>query len=675
MFTAAEILTAAVEHCKSGRRDLAIEWLGRALRLNPDIPEAHNNLGVVLAQGGRLREAVTSFRQATRLKPDFAEAHNNLGNALRDLGQMEAAQVSLEEALRLRPGYAEAHHNLGVVHAQAGRLAEAAAAFRAALHLKPDYADPHYSLGIVLHGQGHHVEARGHLQQAVRLCPAYGRVHSDFGVVLAQQSRLPEAVAQFQEALRLNPGSVDARNNLGNALRECGALEAAEGNLREVLRLRPDFAEAHNNLGLALREQNRLEEARACFKQAVRLNPHYASAHANLGYLLKELGELDAATECVQEALRHEPWHAGALSGLANLLPRKLSESDLGRIRKLSADSRVAQGDRCRLLYGLAHVLDARGEYGDAARQVHEANAIEAACWRKRGQSYDAADFDRFVERLEQTFTSKFFDRVRGWGLPSQRPVFIFGLPRSGTTLTEQILASHSQVHGGGELHFARDDFEALAQMAGPPARPAGTPGATQTLNCDRALAALESLDRAALERLAQRHLDSLDTLHTTAPHLTSKMPSNWLLVGLLAALFPQARFIHCRRDLRDVAVSCWMTPFQHLSWTCDFDHIAARFNSYRRLMAHWRSCLPIPMLEIDYEEIVADLEGTARRLVSWCGLEWEAGCLNFHQTRRPIRTASAIQVRQPLYGSSVGRWRNYASLLARLFERLPSET
>jgi hypothetical protein len=383
---------------------------------------------------------------------------------------------------------------------------------------------------------------------------------------------------------------------------------------------------------------------------------------------------LDAAAEAFREALRHEPRHVGALSALASMLRSKLSESDLGRIQELLADPLVTASDRSRLNFALAHVLDARGQYDQAAAHLQEANAIEVTRWRKLGQTYDPVDFDRFVDRLEQTFTRAFFDRVRGWGLPSERPVFIFGLPRSGTTLTEQILASHSQVYGGGELYFAQQDFAALAQMAGAPVTPPA-PVSTATAHAaqrDQSLAALEFLDRATLERVAQKHLCRLDTVNDSAARITSKMPSNWQFIGLMAALFPRAHFIHCRRDLRDVAVSCWMTQFQELNWTCEPDQIASRFNAYRRLMAHWRACLPVPMLEIDYEETVTDLEGTARRLVNWLGLEWEAECLNFHQTRRPVRTASAAQVRQPLYRSSVGRWQHYASALGPLFSRLP---
>ncbi len=249
--------------------------------------------------------------------------------------------------------------------------------------------------------------------------------------------------------------------------------------------------------------------------------------------------------------------------------------------------------------------------------------------------------------------TPEFFARVRGFGLESDVPVFVAGLPRSGTTLIEQILASHSRVFGGGEIALAGDTLAALGGEAADP------------------LEGLRRMDRPTAQRLAARHLERLRALHPAALRIIDKTLDNYLHLGLLAALFPRAKFIHCRRDLRDVAVSCWMTRFQGLRWASDQQHIASRFHEYRRLMEHWRKVLPAPLLEVDYEETVANLEGVARRLVAWCGLEWEPGCLEFHRGKRVVRTASSVQVRQPLYATSLQRWRHYEHALASLFARL----
>ncbi len=265
------------------------------------------------------------------------------------------------------------------------------------------------------------------------------------------------------------------------------------------------------------------------------------------------------------------------------------------------------------------------------------------------------------------TCTPDFFHRLGGRGLHSELPIFIVGLPRSGTTLIEQILASHSQVFGGGELPFTGSDFKSLPEVMRSVELEKPTSG-------DLAMAYLSHLGSEAIPTVAQRHLDRLRALNPTALRITDKMPENYMFLGLLAVLFPKAKFIHCRRDVRDVAVSCWMTNFRRTRWTNDPDHIASRFHDYQRLMDHWRSTLPVPVLDIDYEETVADLESVARRLVSWCELEWEPACLEFHRTQRPIHTASVTQVRQPIYTRSVGRWKNYEPALGSLFTKLVGE-
>ncbi len=260
---------------------------------------------------------------------------------------------------------------------------------------------------------------------------------------------------------------------------------------------------------------------------------------------------------------------------------------------------------------------------------------------------------------LARAFDADWFARRVGSGLSTRRPVFVFGLPRSGTTLIEQVLASHSHIYGAGELRLARETFEAIPAALGRPAPP---------MEC------VPALEPAAIRHLAEQHEDRLRALGGAAERVVDKMPDNYLYVGLLSALFPLATFIHCRRDLRDIAVSCWMTDFRSIRWANDPAHIASRFGQYRRLIDHWRTVLPGRMIEIDYEETVADLEAVARRLIAACGLDWEPACLAFHTTQRPVRTASVTQVRQPVYTQSVARWKRYERELGELFAAIATD-
>jgi hypothetical protein len=237
--------------------------------------------------------------------------------------------------------------------------------------------------------------------------------------------------------------------------------------------------------------------------------------------------------------------------------------------------------------------------------------------------------------------------------------VFVFGLPRSGTTLVEQVLASHSQIHGAGELRFVRQSFEKLPAALG---------------RTDWPIDCVGHLHASAVQILAAQHLDRLRAIDARADRIVDKMPDNYMYLGFLAAMFPQTIFIHCRRDLRDTAVSCWMTDFRSIRWANDPQHIADRFREYGRLIAHWRNVLPATIHDIDYEETVNDLDTVARRLVEACGLEWEPACLEYHKLARPVRTASVTQVRQPVYKQSVARWKNYERELGDLFAKLPSD-
>jgi Tfp pilus assembly protein PilF len=480
--------------------------------------------------------------------------------------------------------------------------------------------------------------------------------YNNMGQALQEENALDDALAWYQRALQLDPNSGRIHCNLASLLAEQEKYEEAVARYDAALRLDPAYAEAHCGLGAVRHEQGNYAQAEAHQREALRLQPDLAAAHSALGMVREELGDFAEAERCWRTALRHDPRQAGAYAQLATLLRGKLPDEDLAGLRRLLADPDLNDARRSALHFGLAQALDARGAYAEAAESLRQANALALAGAKRRGQGYDPAEHARFVARLIATCTPAFFERVRGLGLDSARPIFILGLPRSGTTLTEQVLASHSRVFGAGELRLARDNFEALAGAVGD----------------DRALEALGRLDGETIRRVGERHLEQLRELNADRAHVADKMPDNYLYLGLLAALFPKAKFIHCRRDLRDIAVSCWMTNFRHIRWANDPDDIAARFEEYRRVMEHWRRALPVPLLDVDYEETVADLEGVARRLLAWCGLEWEPACLAFHEGKRPVRTASVSQVRQPVYKRSVARWKNYEKALGCLFRRLP---
>jgi tetratricopeptide (TPR) repeat protein len=643
----------AEAHRALGNLDRAAACCRTALRLQPRSPEAANNLGLVLLAEGKTDDAILQFRETLRLKLDYGMACTNLGNALRLSGDLDAALAHFRRAVAIEPNLAEARSNLGQFLLDRHQPHEAMDHLRAAVRLRPNLAEARNNLGNALRETGRLAEARQSYAEALRLNPTLAMTYNNMGQALQEENSLDDARAWYQRALQLEPSSARIHTNAASLLAEQEKYDDALTVYRRALELDPTYAEAHCGVGGIHHEQGQFEQAQTHYREALRHMPDLPAAHCALGTVREELGDFKDAERCWRTALQYDARLAGAYSALATLLRGKLPDEDLAGMHKLLADPDLHDGRRSALHFGLAQVLDARGAYDEAAASLRQANALALAGARKRGFGYDPEAHTRFVTRMMAVCSPAFFERTRDIGVDSERPIFIVGLPRSGTTLTEQVLASHSQVFGAGEQRLAREDFEALAAQE------------------DQALETLARLDLATARRIGAQHLERLRQVNADRPRVADKMPDNYLYLGLLAALFPRAKFIHCRRDLRDIAVSCWMTNFSSIRWANDPDHIAARFEEYRRLMDHWRRVLPVPVLEVDYEETVADLEGVARRLVDWCGLEWEPGCLTFHEGKRPVRTASVTQVRQPIYTRSVARWKHYEKALQALFDAL----
>jgi tetratricopeptide (TPR) repeat protein len=641
-----------------GQLERAAGCCRAALRLCPDYPEALGNLGLALQGLGKRAEAIEHFRRALLIRPDSPVAHNNLGIALREVGQDAAALSHFRRAVELEPTLATARTNLGQMLLDRGQAEEALPHCQEAVRLQPDLAALHHNLGNALRSLGRLVEARAAYLEALRLDPDLALAHAQLGLILQREGQLGNALPWLKQAVELEPDSSIFWGYLAELNGEREEFAQAISCWERVLALAPERADAHLSLGWAFQEEGQLAEAGEHYRIAARLQPDLATAWLNLGGLHEERGELAEAETAFREALRLQPRYALPHARLATLLRAKLPEVDQAALEERLADASLAPGIRARLLFGLAHALDARGDFTRAADCLRQSNALTLEQARGR-RDYAPAEHEQFVNGVLRAFGPDFFARVAGAGVETRRPVFVFGLPRSGTTLVEQVLASHGHIHGAGELRLGRQTFEAMPEELG---------------RVDAPLDCVTHLDAPAIRCLAERHFHALDALDGgRAERIVDKMPDNYMYVGFLAALFPHATFIHCRRDLRDVAVSCWMTDFRSIRWANAPEHVATRFREHRRLMDHWHAHLPVPIHEVDYEETVSDLEGVARRLVAACGQEWDPACLEFHRTRRPVRTASVAQVRQPVYKQSVARWKNYEGELAELLAALPS--
>ena len=643
-----------------GRYDRAIGCCRAALALRPDYPEAIGNLGLSLQALGKKTEALDQFRRALELRPDFAAGHNNLANVLRELGQPDLALAHSLRAVELEPGYAPARTNLGQMLLDHKRPLEALPHCQEAVRLQPRSAAMHHNLGNVLRDLERYVEARTEYLEAIQLDPSLAKSHAQLAATLVREGQFAEALPWLRKAAELDPNDDAILESLGEVLLEREEYAEAARVLARVLELsQVERIGTHLSLGWALQEDGRGEEAVVHYRRAGELDPRSAMVQNYLGGYYEETGRLELAEAAYRKAIELLPSFALPYARLGTLSRGKLPDPDTRAIERWLEDKTLNAEPRGRLLFALAQVCDARGEYDRAAELLREANALTLEHKRSR-RPYDPDEHARFVDETIHAYGAEYFARTHGLGLATKQPVFVFGLPRSGTTLVEQVLASHPRVHGAGELRITRTTFEDLPEMLGLEIAP---------FDC------IPLLDQTVIQAAARLHLDRM--LEHAPPgfdRVTDKMPDNYLFLGLIATLFPQATLIHCRRDLRDVAVSCWITDFRGMYWASDPGHIGARFEQYLRIMDHWRKVLPRPMVEVDYEQNVADLEAVARRIVAACGLEWSPDCLEFHRAERSVRTASLTQVRQPVYTRSVERWKHYENPLAELFAALPSQ-
>lgn len=536
-------------------------------------------------------------------------------------GRVDDAGRLFESILRVSPDHFDALHNLGVIRLRQGKIDDARLLIRRALYLKPQSADAQNNLALVYQAKGRLDLARAALERAIAARPGFAEAMNNLGVLLAQMDLHDEAIPVFAKALEAHPDYIDARRNLGVALARMERYDEAIAQFELILTKRPRDANACRELGVLLQTVGDGRRARALLEKAVALAPRTAGYFHELGWLKRYAPD--------------DP-HLAMIDALAN-----------------DMDALPPQ-EQIELHFSLAKAAGDLGEHDRAFRHLHAGNAL-----KRRETPYDESATLGRLRRIREVFIANRLTQRRG--TPSQSdpvPVFIVGMPRSGSTLVEQILATHSRVAGGGER---KDLDKAIASVW-----PDGTDAVAYP-------DALSSATEAQLGALAAEYLKRLRAAAPAAAYVTDKLPANFAHLGLIHLALPNARIIHTRRDPLDTCFSCYSILFHgHQPFAYDLTELGRYYQAYDRLMAYWRATLPRDvLLEVAYERVVDDLEGEARRIIAHCGLAWEPACVEFHRTRRPIQTASSAQVRQPIYRTSLGRAQQYEKLLQPLREAL----
>ena len=597
-----------VVNARMGQLDAALRHYNKALSVRPDYAEVLNNLGNTLGRQGKHSEAIKSFRKALQTMPGYVAAHNNLGNALHESGRLEEAVASYLNALRIKPDYAEAHNNMGNVLMDIGKPEDALASFASALKYNPGLAQAYNNIGNCLRGMGRYDEAITNFAKAIQIMPDYAQAFSGLGNTFNDQGLHQKAIDSIKRGIQLKSDSAAAHNDLGNALSDLGRHEEAVKSYHAALSIEPDFAEVHSNLGNALCEFGSYDEAIASYTEALRLKPEFAEAHNNLSKNKKYTND--------------DPQFAQMLERLA--------------------DPDISENELMYLSFALGKVYEDLGDVDQSFSYLLQGNRL-----RKKELNYEIRSDRAHFEHLKSLLSGEgpsTLEHEKTATKSAKQPIFIVGMPRSGTTLTEQILASHSQVFGAGEL-------QAVGRILSPIVR-------------DMAVNGEKKIGADVLARFKDTYLDELEKIGGDESFVTDKMPVNFKWIGFLLTAMPGAKIINLQRD---PAASCW-SIFKRLfsgnGYSNDLVDLAEYYLLYQDLMEFWRQQFPSQIYDLNYEALTENQEQETRRLLEYCELPWEEQCLEFHKTKRTVRTPSGNQVRKKMYTGSSSAWRKYEAHL-----------
>lgn len=593
-----------------GQFQEALEGAEQLLKQFPDSVMLYNICGVALGDLKRHEAAIKSYKQAIRIKPDFAQAYNNMGNSLKEIGDLGAAIDSYKRAIRINPSYAEAYNNMGNALKGKGDLDAALNSYKQAIKHNPDYAEAYNNMGNSL-------KAKGDLEAALD---------------------------SYEKALKIKPNFAEVYNNIGNSLKEKGELEAALESYDQALEINPSYGAAYSNMGNTLRLMGDLESAVDRYKQAVRINPDYAEGYNNLGIALTEKGELEAAIGYYKKALKINPSQAEVYRHLSSLISWSTDDEYLLKMQRLVRSTTLTDDSRCHLSFALGKAYEDLREFEKAFHYFSQGNAL-----RKKLLGYKISQDICLFKQLKDTqplLSDHALSHELSTGNPT--PIFILGMPRSGTTLVEQIISAHSDVTGAGEL-------TGIGYFGGELAH------------------GRDEISPESLVQFRRQYLLELKKKSQGARFVTDKMPHNFRYIPLICAAFPEARIIHVQRD---PAATCWSNykyyfQTQDLGYCYDLEDIVTYYNLYIDLMRAWIAVYENRIYNLDYEYLTINQDAETRALVKHLGLEWENGCLDPQNNSRSVSTASNQQIRKKVYRNSSNAWRQYESLLNGVFDRL----
>lgn len=582
--------------------------------------------------------------------PPTAKKHYEQGIILHQKGELANAERAYKKAIKISHNFVEAQSNLGNVLLEQGRLKEASNAFLKALKLLPDHPMLLNNVGNVLQLQGENEKALTLLNKAISKGPDNAHAYNNLGNALRALDRNEEAVAAYKRVVEINPGFATGYYNLGLILLELEELDDAVHCFNKALSINPADKKACLGLGNARSAQGNLDEAISAYQKAIAIDPLYENAYKELGKAFADHGEIEMALTANRKALEINPEYAKAYLPLSKNKKFTEYDDDIRAMESLLSKKGISDEDSFNLAFALGKAYEDLGNFDKSMEYV-----VKATRLKRNSYDYSICESREEFDRTKEVFSRDFFANHHDSGDPDRTPIFILGMPRSGTSLVEQILASHPDVYGAGEL---KDLGKVLASVRSSEKEQQGA------IIPDRLL----ELDARAYADLGKQYIARIRKYSASAKFITDKMPHNFLYIGFVRAILPNARIVHCTRDPMDNCLSIFKTRLNNGHGYADnMSELGQYYRMYLELMDYWRDTLPGFIYDQSYEDLVISQQEQVSKLLQHCGLDWDDACLDFHQTRRKVKTASNAQVRRPIYKDSVQLWKRYEKQLEPL--------
>jgi tetratricopeptide (TPR) repeat protein len=607
-------------------------------------------MGEICLRQRRLQEAKSLYGEVLGQFEGFPRALEGLGLAL--LADKEAAEASkyLAKASAAAPQRAKTRMALARALAESGHIAESEKTIKEALELDPRQSD--LNQAELALASGDMEEAEKILRKILSQDPNDVKALRLLSSIAVEASRFRPARKMLEHAVEVQPGFIAGWNDLANLLMKQDRYEEALKAVQRAIDIDPKMVHSWVVKGNILTRAQRNEESLEAYGQALELSPRSAGALSGMGHVLKTIGRQQESIDAYRKCIRNHPAYGEAYWSLANLKTFEFDENEVRVMQQMIEDKGLADEPRVNFCLALGKHFENEKDYDRAFEHYRRGNDL-----RRENEIYDPVQTQVVHDRIIEVFNQEFLDEREGWGDPDPAPIFVVGLPRSGSTLIEQILASHSMVEGTMELP---DLSRVIAELT------RQSPGRVEYPE------AMRNVDEDAARAMGEAYLQTTMRYRTGKPFFIDKMPNNFSSVGLLKVILPQAKIIDARRHPLDSCLGSYKQLFfKGQSFTYDQFELGHYYLQYRRIMEHWREVLPGKVLDVHYENMVLDQENQTRRLLEYCGLPWEDQCLRFYETERAINTASSEQVRQPIYTKALNFWRNYESHLGELIETL----